>query len=385
MLQPPHLSNIQFLWQRPTTAQRFRTAVSLHGHTLHSRESLAFIPQICGPLPLLGHFIERQASRYRELNAGKNLDFDRAWWTPPLAPAPAYELERHQIEQTLGRQALVSLTDHDTIQAAMQLRVLQPYRALPVSVEWTVPFSGTFFHLGIHQMPAAQAREWMRAMEAFTTKPKNAKGTEMELVELLAWFHASAQTLIVFNHPLWDEKGAGLEKHWFALGKLLGKCGRFFHAFELNGLRPWEENRRVANLAAGLGYPVISGGDRHGREPNACVNLTNASTFDQFVAEVREGVSEVLFMPQYHQGHTYRILGNMADVLSDDPEHALGWRTWSERVFYEAPNGDVRSLHQLWGKREPWLIQAFIRSVNLMRHPRVHGLVKRVWGTAPVV
>lgn len=359
--------------------------MSLHGHTLHSRESLAFIPQICGPLPLLGHFIERQASRYRELNAGKNLDFDRAWWTPPLAPAPAYELERHQIEQTLGRQALVSLTDHDTIQAAMQLRVLQPYRALPVSVEWTVPFSGTFFHLGIHQMPAAQAREWMRAMEAFTTKPKNAKGTEMELVELLAWFHASAQTLIVFNHPLWDEKGAGLEKHWFALGKLLGKCGRFFHAFELNGLRPWEENRRVANLAAGLGYPVISGGDRHGREPNACVNLTNASTFDQFVAEVREGVSEVLFMPQYHQGHTYRILGNMADVLSDDPEHALGWRTWSERVFYEAPNGDVRSLHQLWGKREPWLIQAFIRSVNLMRHPRVHGLVKRVWGAAPAV
>ena len=65
--------------------------------------------------------------------------------------------------------------------------------------------------------------------------------------------------------------------------------------------------------------------------------------------------------------------------------HALGWRTWSERVFYEDPQGEVRSLHQLWGKREPWLIQAFIRSVNLMRHPRVHGLVKRVCGAAQVV
>lgn len=181
MLQPPHISNIQFHWQRPAAAQRFRTAVSLHGHTLHSKESLGFIPQICGPLPLLGHFIERQASRYRELNAGKNLDFNRAWWTPPLAPAPAYELERNQIEQTLGREALVSLSDHDNIQAAMQLRVLQPYRRLPVSVEWTVPFSGTFFHLGIHQMPAAQAREWMRAMEAFTKKPKAVKDAEREL------------------------------------------------------------------------------------------------------------------------------------------------------------------------------------------------------------
>ena len=53
--------------------------------------------------------------------------------------------------------------------------------------------------------------------------------------------------------------------------------------------------------------------------------------------------------------------------------------------LYEDPKGEVRSLHQLWGKPEPWLIQAFIRSVNLMRHPRVHGLVKRVWGAAQVV
>ncbi len=359
--------------------------MSLHGHTLHSKENLGFIPQICGPLPVLGQFIERQASRYRELNAGHHLDFTKAWWTPPLAPAPAVELERSQIENELDRAALVSLSDHDTIAAPMQLRVLQPYRRLPISVEWTVPYGGTFFHLGIHQMPAAVATEWMRAMESFTAKGTNTPQLEAELFDLLAWFHASPQTLIVFNHPLWDEKGVGLEKHWFALGRLLGNCGRFFDAFELNGLRPWSENRRVTDLAKGLGYPVISGGDRHGREPNACVNLTNAASFDQFVAEVRDGHSEVLFMPQYNHGFTYRILGNLVDVLSDDPDHALGWRTWAERVFYQAPNGEVRSLKQLWGDGEPWLIQAFIRSVNLMRHPHVHRVVKRVWGMPQAV
>ncbi len=222
-------------------------------------------------------------------------------------------------------------------------------------------------------------------MESFTAKGTNTPQLEAELFDLLAWFHASPQTLIVFNHPLWDEKGVGLEKHWFALGRLLGNCGRFFDAFELNGLRPWSENRRVTDLAKGLGYPVISGGDRHGREPNACVNLTNAASFDQFVAEVRDGHSEVLFMPQYNHGFTYRILGNLVDVLSDDPDHALGWRTWAERVFYQAPNGEVRSLKQLWGDGEPWLIQAFIRSVNLMRHPHVHRVVKRVWGMPQAV
>jgi hypothetical protein len=263
----------------------------------------------------------------------------------------------------------------------MQLRVMQPYRRVPVSVEWTIPYGGTFFHLGIHQMPATMATEWMRAMESFTAK----QNAEAELLDLLAWFDASPQTLIVLNHPLWDEKGVGLEKHWFALGRLLGNCGAYFHALELNGLRPWAENRRVVDLARGLGFPAISGGDRHGREPNACVNLTNASTFDQFVAEVREGESQVLFLPQYNHGHTYRIVRNIADVLADDPDHALGWRTWSERVFYETLEGEVRSVRSLWGTHEPWVIRGFVQGVNLTRHPQVNRVVKRVWGAPQAV
>ena len=141
----------------------------------------------------------------------------------------------------------------------------------------------------------------------------------------------------------------------------------------------------MVELAKGLGFPVISGGDRHGREPNACLNLTNAATFDQFVAEVRDGQSEVLFMPQYNQGHTYRIMRNITDVLSDDPEHALGWRTWSDRVFYQGLDGQVRSVRTLWGEHEPWVIRGFVGGVNLTRHPSVNRVVKRVWGAPQTV
>ncbi len=332
------------------------------------------MPGLCGPVPVVGTVIRRQVTE-------RSLDFTRAWWTPPLGPVAAHELERQQIEQTLERQALVSLTDHDSIAAPMQLRVMEPYRRLPISVEWTIPYGGTFFHLGVHQMPAARANEWVRAMERYTASA----GEEAELADLLEWFAASPQTLVVLNHPLWDEKGVGLEKHWFALGRLLGNCGRFFQALELNGLRPWEENRRVAELARGLDYAVVSGGDRHGREPNACVNLTNATTFDQFVGEVRDGRSEVLFLPQYQQGHRYRILRNIADVLSDDAAHPLGWRTWSDRVFYERSDGEVRSVRELWGEREPWLIRGFVSGVNLTRDPLVNRLMRRMWGAPQTV
>ena len=54
---------------------------------------------------------------------------------------------------------------------------------------------------------------------------------------------------------------------------------------------------------------LISGGDRHGVEPNANINLTNAASFTEFVHEIRrEKKSNLLFMPQYAQPWKHRIL-----------------------------------------------------------------------------
>ena len=310
------------------------------------------------------------------------LDFGRAWWTPPLGPVDAFNLERRQIEDVLQRAALVSLTDHDTIDAPVQLRVMQPYRRLPVSVEWTIPYDGTYFHLGVHQMPPAVATDWMHAMETHTA---SVGAVDHQLPDLLAWFHASPQTLLVLNHPLWDEKGVGLEKHWHALRHLLANCGSHIHALELNGLRPWQENQRVAELADGLGFPIVAGGDRHGREPSACLNLTNATSFEQFAAEVRDGHSEILFMPRYQHGHRYRMLRNISDVLSHDLEHPLGWHGWEDRAFYQARDGSVQSLRQVWASGAPWVIQTFVTSVHMLRHPRLNRVIRRVWGAPQTV
>jgi hypothetical protein len=51
---------------------------------------------------------------------------------------------------------------------------------------------------------------------------------------------------------------------------------------------------------------------RHGLEPNACVNLTNAGTFAEFAEEVRNDQwSDALFLPQYREPFRLRILENL--------------------------------------------------------------------------
>jgi hypothetical protein len=94
-----------------------------------------------------------------------------------------------------------------------------------------------------------------------------------------------------------DRRRSGIN---FLVNEFLLKNGNYLHALELNGLRNWDENRAVRRLAEQWNMLLISGGDRHGVEPNANLNLTNATSFTEFVHEVRrEKKSDMLFMPQY--------------------------------------------------------------------------------------
>ncbi len=126
----------------------YLAGVSLHSHTNRSKESLHFISKFTEKHPVLHWLLEREAGK-----STVPVDLARAYWTPPLPPKAAFEVEHNQVESMLDLKGLVSLTDHDTIEAPSLLRMLVDTWDVPLSLEWSVPFAGTIFHLGIHNLP----------------------------------------------------------------------------------------------------------------------------------------------------------------------------------------------------------------------------------------
>ena len=356
-------TRIHLQWSRDHLPQHLGRGVSLHSHTLHSKESLDFIEGAARNCAVLRFLLRRGDARHQRIY-GSGLDLRRGWWTPPLAPAEAYRLEAGQIEG-LGLEAMVSLTDHDDIEAPMSLQAVETGVDVPISVEWTVPWQGTFFHLGVHNLPARPARGVMRELAAFTSQPN-----PRELPPLFHWLNEMPGTLLIVNHPKWDEKGVGRVAHDAACRELLEAGRGCLHAIELNGLRPPSENEAARQLAEAWGLPAISGGDRHGIEPDANINLTAAGTFSEFADEVRQGYSEVLTMSHYRVAHARRLLRNMVDILQPVEGHELGWREWRDRVFYESVTGEVRSMRGWWTEGTPLPVSAFetaVRFVNATR------------------
>ena len=357
-------SKITSNWKQPLATQEFTTGVSLHSHTSVSEETLGFIHAMFVVMPGLKRVFEHyaeQSSRH-----GIRLDFDRANWRPPLQPKMAYDLESRQI-QRLGLNSLVSITDHDTVEAAMLLRTVPSSRHIPVSVEWSAPFGQTIFHLGIHNIPSKDGMEWMRRMEEFTAAATTTSAeTDAKLLSMLRELHESAQVLIVFNHPLWDLHKMG-PVHLSEVRRFLKEAGRCVHAIELNGLRHVKENREAEQLAKETGHLVISGGDRHGLEPNANINLTSAASFTEFVEEIRvDRVSHVHFMDQYQDRWEQRILRSTLNAVTDFPEFMPGWQRWDERAFHPDKDGVMRSFAELWPEgKAPWVMRGVVKMVRL--------------------
>jgi len=151
--------------------------------------------------------------------------------------------------------------------------------------------------------------------------------------------------------------------------RFLELAGERIHGLELNGLRHARENRIVAQLARETGHLLISGGDRHGLEPNAVINLSTAVNFRDFVEEIRvERRSQILFLEQYARPWEQRILLSTLDAVTDFPEFIEGWQRWDDRAFHPDRNGEMRPLSQLWeGGRAPWPLQLAVQFVRLAR------------------
>lgn len=338
--------------------RQFRTGVSIHSHTSRSKEGLDFMDRVFGSHPLLRAFIraqERSAEKW-----GLELDFARGYWNPPLCPRSAYEVEKNQIEKALGMQALVSLTDHDCIDAPLLLRVVPAMQDTPVSLEWTVPFQGAKFHLGVHNLPGARAQELMDELEACTAQPSTER-----VCDMLRMLHAIPEVLVVFNHPLWNLYGNPAPEFARDLEDFLALNNGHLHAFEVNGLRQKDENRRVEELAARWQQITVSGGDRHGCEANANLNLTNATSFDEWVQELRrERRSHVLYMPHYYDSRVTRVYQTFLDAVAHYPDHSDGASRWDQRTYYPGRDGSVQPLSALWA-HVPLFIQTILNVARL--------------------
>lgn len=356
-------SRISTNWKEPLAVSPYETGVSLHSHTSLSEETLDFIHVLGLALPggkaLTRHYETRCRERY-----GLTLDFKRANWRPPLLPRMAYEVESEQI-QRLGLYPLVSITDHDTIEAALLLRTVPSSRHIPMSVEWSAPFGQTVFHLGIHNLPSADGTDWMRRFAAYTAAPN-----DENLLAILRELHEQPQILIVFNHPLWDLYKIG-PGHVAEVQRFIVEAERCIHALELNGLRHAKENHEVARLARETGHLLISGGDRHGLEPNANINLTSAANFTEFVEEIRvERRSHVHFMDQYHGRWEQRILRSTLNAITDFPQFVPGWQRWDERVFHPDAQGVMRPLSEMWvNGKPPMALTTALQMVRLIGKP----------------
>lgn len=354
-------TSLNFLWKDGNAPHCFPTAVSLHGHTLHSWENLRFLHSFKLPLPLIPAVLRVAGWQHRRAT-GRDMALARVLWTPPLAADEAYRLEARQIEN-LGLQPIVSLTDHDDIESGLALRRTPLAPAAPVSFEWTVPFRQTFFHLGVHNLPAAQARALFADLRDYTAHAERPTGPA-RLAELLEMLDAREDLLIVLNHPLWDEADIGALAHRQTLDALLSGYGRWIHAIELNGLRSWDENSEALELARAWQLPAISGGDRHGLEPNANLNLTHASTFAGFVAEIRrERLSTVLFMPQYRETLGLRWFETVKDIVRCHPEAQRP--RWVDRFFYQCEDGVTRPIAALWPNEGPALLRLVFAMLRL--------------------
>lgn len=365
-------TRLHILREPQNLTSKARTGVSLHCHTEHSKEMLDFIPHYAVKLPIIAQFYRKERDRYRE-KEGKGIDFSTAYWSPPLPAHGVYEIEKRQIENA-GLNSIVSLTDHDSIHANIEINRSEP---APISLEWTVPFEFGYFHVGVHNLPPDRAVEIRDALLEYTFDTR--LHSNERLTAMFAMLGEIPSVLVILNHPLWDIEMVGPERHELLLKNFIREHGRWIHAFEINGFRSWSENKAVIEMAEALGIPAATGGDRHGCKPNTVINLTHSATFDEFVEEIRKSKrSDVVLMPEYEHPIHSRQLQSFSEILKHYPDFADHRRRWFDRVFFDVGNGKgiVSLAEHGWKRGGPTWLRAAIWTLGVLGSPTMRPVFR---------
>jgi hypothetical protein len=272
----------------PHPAREFDCAVSLHNHSQHSIENMAFLNEVVKlsfMRPLRG--ILQSAFG---LAAIQDLNYADIFYRSPLSVEDVFRTESASAA-ALGFNAVqLGITDHDEVSGSVELARLHPEEAHrnPLGEEISIHFDDYLFHLGVTGLPAAGIEQLHADLQA--------AAKENRLDDLFEMLRA-ADALVVFNHPLvpWG-KDPGRK---IPAEELLRRYGWAIHALEYNGMRSRAENDSVLELARHVGKPVIGGGDSHLLLASSVLALTHAASFAEFAAEVKEGRGVALLTPTF--------------------------------------------------------------------------------------
>ncbi len=190
---------------------------------------------------------------------------------------------------------------------------------------------------------------------------------------MFSLLNSMPEVLVILNHPIWDIEMVGAEKHAHLLKNFIKEHGRWIHAFEFNGFRSWSENKAVIEMAEALGFPIVTGGDRHGCKPNTVFNLTNSKTFSEFVEEIRvDRRSEVVLMPEYSQPLHSRQLQSFSEILKLYPEFPEERQRWFDRVHFDIGDGEgLRKLSVHWKRGGPTWLRWAIWTLGVLGSPHI--------------
>jgi hypothetical protein len=271
----------------PHPEREFGYAVSLHNHSRHSVEKLA----------ALNHVIKRWFMRpwsgilQKSFGLGgiPDLNYAEVIFNPPYTPEEVYQMEADAAAKWGFDGVHLAITDHDEVAGGVALLGDRPdlKGRVAVSEELSLWFEGHLFHLGVSQLPENAVQETHAQIQAAARG-----GRYDELFETLA----ASGCLVVLNHPLvaWAPGAKTVPAT-----ELLSRYGWAIHALEINGMRPREENDRVLELARQWRKPVVGGGDSHLLVASSVISLSRAATFNDFVAEVKDGRAVPFVTPDY--------------------------------------------------------------------------------------
>ncbi len=271
----------------PDPNREFGYAVSLHNHSCHSVEKLAALNQVVKMAfmrPLSGVL---QSSF--GLGGISDLNYAEITYNPPYTPEDVYQMESAAAARWGFDGVHLAITDHDEFAGNLPLLRGRPdlNGRIAISEELSLWYQGHLFHLGLSGLPESEIDQTHARIQSAARG-----GRYDELFETLA----ASGCLVVLNHPLvaW---GPGSET--IPCTDLLTRYGWAIHALEINGMRRREENDRVLELARQWRKPVVGGGDSHLLVASSIVSLSQAATFKDFIAEVKDGHAVPFITPDY--------------------------------------------------------------------------------------